>query len=285
VTFRELRIVVPRAHIDRTSALFFEHGTTGIQEDHLPGQVPVPRQPWDVGPVAPPSPEALLRAWFEAPDVAAIEAALAEALGPTAAPRWEDVPDVAWDTAWQANFPRIQASPRIVVAPPWDAPPGAVVIDPGQGFGTGQHPSTVAALRAIDTLADQATTLLDVGCGSGILTLAAARLGVTSRGIDNDAVAVADARGNAERNGLLVTFETTPLCDIPERADLVVANLFAEVLVDNAHDLVRVTGRWLVLAGILADREAQVRRAFDARFPRVERVVDGEWVALVYETP
>lgn len=285
MSWRELRVDVPRALIERVTGLLFSLGTAGVQEDFRPGEAPPPRQPWDTGPTPPPPPRALVRAWFEDPDAAAVEAGLRAGLTREAdaiAWVWAEVDDVDWALAWRAAFPVLRPSPRIVIAPPWEPEPGAILIEPGQGFGTGQHPTTRQVLVAIDGLADGARTLLDVGCGSGILALAAARLGLVARGIDNDPVAVADARGNAARNGLDVAFDTTPLADIPGPYDIVVANLFAEVLAAEAASLRRVTGAWLVLAGILADREPVVRAAFDPLARLVSRDQDGEWVSLRY---
>lgn len=270
---------VPRADLDDLSDRLFALGASGLQEDHLPGEAPPVRQPWDTGPEPRPPARVLLRAWFEDPDRAAVEAAVGRAAPEL---RWEEVVEVDWEAEWRASVRPLVVSPRLVVAPPWDAPEGAVLIEPGQGFGSGEHPTTRQALTALDQLADEVSSVLDVGSGSGILALAAARLGLRARGIDVEESAVADARANAVRNGLDVPFSTTPIADLTEPADLVLANLHAELIVKLRADLLRLTGRWLVLAGILADREAPVRAALDPELELLHREQDGEWVSLRY---
>src|SRR5690606_23703355 len=111
----------------------------------------------------------------------------------------------------------------------------------------------------------------------------AALLGLEAEGDDIDSESFREANENAARNRLTVAFSTTPIASLPQSADLVLANLFAEVLVALAPELVRLSGEWLVLAGILADREAMVRSAL-APLTLHERAQDGEWVCLVYRS-
>lgn len=280
MAWRELAIRVHHVDVERVSAIAFDLGASGVQEDWLPGQAPPPRQPWDTGPQAPEPAERLLRAWFDEPD----EAAVGAALGPDVDATWSDVEDVDWEARSRAAFSPIVVSERLIVAPPWDAPEGAVIVEPGQGFGTGQHATTRQALRALDRVADGCRTALDIGCGSGVLALAAAKLGLRAEGIDVDAPSIADSLANARLNGLEVAFSTTPVQDLREPADIVLANLFAEVLVAMAPDLTRLTRRHLVLAGILEDREPAVLAAF-AHLVLEDRDQDGEWVSLVYAGP
>ncbi len=273
---------VPRRHLEALSAALIAAGAAGLQEEGAGGVNPPPRQPWDTAPEPPPPDPCRLRAWFESP-----AEGLSVPVPAGAVTTWEDVVEEDWETSWQASFPTLHISERLIIAPPWEDVPGALVIEPGQGFGTGQHETTRQALRAIDTLAGPDTTTdhgraLDVGCGSGILALAAARLGWRAEGVDIDPAAIADADSQAARNGLTLPFSTTPIHRVADRFELVLANLFAETLVALADDLVRVTAQHLVLAGILADREPSVRAAFDPRLTLTARDVDGEWVCLVY---
>ncbi len=221
----------------------------------------------------------VLRAWFENPDVQRVAAELSDVRARIA---WAVVPDTDWQIAWRAGFSPIHISERLVIAPPWNAPEDALIIEPGQGFGTGSHPTTVQMLRAIDELADSSASALDIGCGSGILALAAASLGLRARGVDIETAAIADAKANAARNALSATFSTTPIEDLEGRADLVLANLHAELISHFAGNLERLTGEWLILAGILADREPIARAALDECLTLTERHVDGEWVSLRY---
>lgn len=265
---------VPRAAVDRVSGLLFGAGAAGLQEDWLPGEAPRPRQPWDQGPADPEPDRVVLRAWFDARDEA-IEALVA-AWGST---RWEEVEDRDWDAEWRKSFGPVPVADGWVIAPPWDAPPGALIIEPGQGFGTGLHPSTRMALRLMLAV-DPPGTALDVGCGSGVLALAAARRGFRATGIDVEASAVRDADHNAALNGLTASFSTTPLADVPGVWDLVLANLHAELLVDLRDALVARTGRALVTAGVLADRADRVRAALSPALVEVASEQDEEWVAM-----
>ncbi|MBN2801212.1 MAG: 50S ribosomal protein L11 methyltransferase [Deltaproteobacteria bacterium] len=280
MTWAELTLIVPRGELPATSALLHQLGAAGLQEDFLPGETPPYRQPWDTGPDAPLPPRALLRAWFEDPQQAPIDAALQRA--GRGEPTWSAVAETDWEQAWRAGFEVLTVG-EVIIAPPWEEVPAhAVIIEPGQGFGTGRHPTTRGALEGLVAIAPQVQTVLDVGSGSGVLALAAARLGKRAWGIDNDEDAVRDAIANAARNDLDVRFTGDPIASLTEPADLVLANLFAEALLSMRDDLLRLTGRWLVLAGILADREHLVRGAFDRALKLEERRLDGEWVCLWY---
>lgn len=274
----ELRVgPLPRAELLRASALLFEQGCAGLQE--LEPDAPPPAQLWE--PARAESETVVLLAWFERPERAAVEAALA-GLGPLA---WADAPDVPWETAWREGIEPlsvVEGGVELLFAPPWSPLPGAILLEPGQGFGTGQHPSTRAALSFLLRLHREARTVLDVGTGSGILALGAARLGLSVRGVDVEPEAVAEAREHARLNGLALELSTTPVALLREPADLVLANLHAELLVELAPELRRLALRHLVLAGILADREAGVRAAFDGWGPLRWREADGRWVALAY---
>ena len=158
-----------RECLDDVSSALFDLGAAGVAEEGDRGIEPPQRQSWDCGPPEPPAKTVRLRAWFESPDEPARAAAHA-CLPPAAEARWEPVADEDWSTAWRVNFPVIRIG-RLVVAPPWDAEPGAVVLDPGQGFGTGQHATTRQVLERLVSLLDReresqrGIRVLDVGCG------------------------------------------------------------------------------------------------------------------------
>jgi ribosomal protein L11 methyltransferase len=122
-----------------------------------------------------------------------------------------------------------------------------------------------------------------VGCGSGVLALAAARLGMVARGTDIDPEAVRVARENAAVNRLDVSFDDQDISQVRERYELVVANLFAEVLIRLAPELTRVSSGTLVLAGILADRADRVAAAYSA-MRLIDREPDpsGDWVGFTF---
>lgn len=284
----EVTVTIPRARLDATSAVMLSLGAVGLQEDLPPGVVPVLRQPWDRGPVAPPPPLVLLRGWWPGEDFAALWPGLEQALAAQAgaAPSWAPVKDEDWAETWRAVFERVVVSAGVAVAPPWLAQAGDLVVDPGMAFGTGEHPTTRACLAAVERLGRPGERCLDVGTGTGVVALLAARLGMAARGIDIDPEAVLAARENAARNGLYADFDATPLAAVHGRFDLVVANIFAEVLVKLAPDLARLTAGRLVLAGILADRSTLVDQAMCGQgLALAERGVDGEWVWLVYQQP
>jgi len=182
---------------------------------------------------------------FESPD-ADLRAAAEACLPHSVEVRWKAVLDEDWSTGRRVNFPVFRVG-RLTVAPPWAEVPGSLILEPEQGFGTGQHATTRLVLERLVLLLDlegDATPhcrVLDVGCGSGILSMAAAHLGADAYGIDNDSFAVEGARSEAVRNGLSVPFDTTPLAAVPGRWTMVLANLFADTLVDLADALIAKT--------------------------------------------
>jgi len=253
-----------------------------------------------------PTRPAIVRAYLPARGGAALETAVAgvtEALGhlqafglrPIGELRTRIVDEADWAEAWKAHFPVLRVGHRIVVRPTWRRhrrEPGDVVLalDPGMAFGTGLHPTTRLCLAAIESLADRGvlagTRTLDVGCGSGILAIAAVRLGAsTALGVDIDPIAIEATVANARRNRLARRVRAL-VGSLPsgERAfDVVLANLIAGVLIPLAttlHDEL-VPGGTLLASGIIADREPEVRVAFEAAGLAVRaRSIEGDWIAL-----
>ncbi|MFZ5477938.1 MAG: 50S ribosomal protein L11 methyltransferase [Myxococcota bacterium] len=275
-----LAVTLPRGAAKVAARDLLALGATGTQEDWPEGVARRFKQPWDTGP-APRAPrKVLLRAWFaERPAEEAVRAALGGE-----APTWTIQEEEDWSENWKRHFRPVHVSDRLVVAAPWHGIPDALVIEPGNAFGTGEHPTTRACLRAVDRHARPGATLLDVGCGSGVLALAGAKLGMRARGIDVDPDAIASARAAAVANGLAADFDTTPLAEVEGRYDLVVANLYAEVLAAMAPDILRLAAGPVALAGILADRAPLVREAFAARRVVRDEAEEG-WVSLEYEAP
>ena len=281
----ELQVIgVPSGRVELLTARLFTLGASGTQEDYLPGQAPEPLQPWDK-PRPTPTPEhIILRAWFEDPDPQRIERDLLS-IAPIepAVIRWVVVPETDWEEHWKQGFEPIAIGSEIVIAPPWNAPDDAIIIDPGQAFGTGKHPSTLACLHAVEQLAHECESLLDVGCGSGIVALLGAKLGLDSEGIDIDADSVRESTRNAKLNDLAARFSERPIADIQHPRHLVACNLYAEAILELSPHLVRLTQKWLVLAGVLADRESLLRKRFEPTPTLVNRILDGEWVCLWYK--
>lgn len=169
----------------------------------------------------------------------------------------DEVSEQDWVQLTQSQFDPIRISDRLWVVPSWhEAPdPGALVLrlDPGMAFGTGSHPTTRLCLEWIERHVEPGDSVLDYGCGSGILAIAAAKLGAsTLLGVDIDPQAVAAARYNAERNRVDVRF-TDSSVKIERRFDIVLANILANTLKALAPEIcarVRPGGR-LLLSGIL----------------------------------
>lgn len=253
-----------------------------------------------------PTRPSIIRAYVPARDPAAAERAAAEAaealghlqafgLRPIGELTTRVVHEADWAEAWKAHFPVMRIGRRIVIKPTWrdHAPqPGDVILDldPGMAFGTGLHPTTRLCLAGVESAADRGLVggarVLDVGCGSGILAIAAARLGAASvLGVDTDPIAVEATIANAARNGLTgrIAARAGSLPSGDEAFDLVLANLIASVLIALAaqlRDELRPGGT-LLASGIFEDREADVRAAFEAAGLAVTtRTVEGEWVAL-----
>ena len=253
-----------------------------------------------------PSRPSVVRAYVPAHDAAATERAtalVAEALGhlgafglrPIGELTTRHVHEADWAEAWKAHFPVLRVGRRIVIRPTWRrhrAAPDDVVLalDPGMAFGTGLHPTTRLCLAALDAFADRGAVegarALDVGCGSGILAIAAAKLGAASvLGVDTDPIAIEATAANAARNRLgrrvRARHGSVPTGEPP--FDLVLANLIASVLIALAPLLAGELrpGGTLLASGIFVDREADVRSALaDAGLDVRGRTLEGEWIAL-----
>jgi ribosomal protein L11 methyltransferase len=204
-----------------------------------------------------------------------------------------------WANAWKAHYSVHRVGRRVLVKAPWHdyAPaPGEVVVelDPGMAFGTGLHPSTQLSMMALEDAIAPGATVLDVGAGSGILAIAAARLGAKRvDAVDIEPVAVRSARDNAARNrvdALVRVAEGSVGTDAPFQGeyDLVVANIIARILVELAPALVRSVAPdgTLILAGIIDVKEPFVHEAFlGLGFALVDRCQMEDWVALVMRRP
>jgi len=269
-----------------------------------------------LGAAVDPQAPATVRAYLPARDAAAVRRATEEvdrALGHLQAFGLREIGELStqvvhesdWANAWKRHVGVMRVGRRIVIRPTWRRHrrrPGDVVIamDPGMAFGTGLHPTTRLCLAGIERWADEGlllrgsardggARLLDVGCGSGILAIAAGLLGARGLvGVDTDPIAVEATLANARRNRVARRLRAWR-GSLPTGAgpfDLVTANLIASVLVALAADLFGELGPRgrLVASGIFVDREDDVRAAFESAGLRVlGRDAEGDWVALEAE--
>jgi ribosomal protein L11 methyltransferase len=199
---------------------------------------------------------------------------------------------VDWVARFREGFRTFQAG-RWRVAPAWDSPPGGspgvLIVDPGRAFGTGTHETTRLCLGALEHLAEHRPLgrTLDLGSGTGLLAVAAVRLGaapVVATDIDPEATASSRAHAVLNRARLLVARADGGRGLRPGSFDLVLANLMALLLVDRAGEIrsLLAPGGALVLSGLLCGDVPEVRGAF-APCGEPTVLVDGEWAALVYE--
>lgn len=190
-----------------------------------------------------------------------------------------------WIAQYQQGITPIEIAP-FYIHPTWEAPKEGmlnIAIDPALAFGTGHHPTTASCLRAIAGYVNEGDTLMDVGCGSGILAMAALRKGAIVDACDTDPLSVENTIVNAEQNGL--SFRRLwegPIQETNEEYDVIVANIVADVLVFIASDLKKRLrdGGILILSGIMDKYEDKVLRAYKT-YELSERIVENEWVTLV----
>jgi len=249
---------------------------------------------------------ATVRGYLPARDPAATEDAVAQAavalghlqafeLRPIGELRTRLVDEADWADAWKEHFPVLRVGRRLVIRPTWRTHDPAdddvvVALDPGMAFGTGLHPTTRLCLAAVESLAERGSIVgrrvLDVGCGSGILGITAARLGAREvLGLDTDPIAIEATDANAARNDATGTVRARE-GSVPSGKgpwDVVLANLIASLLISLARPLAEELppGGTLVASGIFADREDEVRAALEGVGCAIaSRSAEGDWVLL-----
>ena len=245
---------------------------------------------------------AIVRSYFAtSPDIAILRTALEDALriynlAPSSLIdlKVSEIADHDWLAEWKKNWQPVEVG-RFIIAPPWSEPPAvaggpldnriSIFIEPGMAFGTGTHETTRLCLKAIEKYF-RGGSFLDVGSGTGILAIGAAKMFPDARvdACDTDAEAIEIAKENARLNGVVdqITFQAGTVDEQTQSADLVCANLTAPVIVQLLPSLLGATCGRLVLSGILDSQIELVQSRLSelgAATPEIDR--DGEWVALV----
>jgi len=220
------------------------------------------------------------------------EPAILDRLPPSCVVRVLELDGDAYLDAWRAWARPVRAGRRVVLHPAWLPDPGEVAsddlvvrLDPGRAFGSGSHPSTRLVITALEDHLHAGARVLDVGAGSGVLSVVACLLGAASAvAVDIDPAAIDATGANAVANGVnkRVEASTTPVNDVPGHFDLVLANIGARVLRDLAADLtLRVAdGGTLVLAGLLDEQTDEVVAAYPT-LHEVARLTEDGWTAAV----
>ena len=295
MSFWQLTVPATAEVSDGLTNFLWEQGALGVVEEEVPGQRPCLRAFFP----ASASSTGLLTA------VRAYQASL-RALGFSLEPeRAEIAPllDEAWASAWQQSFPAREVGRRLLVMPPWLAEPGpdagessgerlAVLIEPGRAFGTGHHGTTEGCLVLLEDALEAApgSAVLDIGTGTGILAIAALRLGAPSAlAIDTDPDAVAAAQLNAARNGCAgLTVRLAEPGDVEGRFPVVVANLLTHAHLALAAHYARLVapGGHLVLGGMLDGEDVRVAEALSGLGfgTRWSVPLDG-WASLLLAAP
>ncbi len=298
--WKSFTVETRREAVDAVSHFFTERGALGMAYDErLFGPEGDPAEP-----LPPPDERTRLTAYFpwEADlhsvkkEFLAFLPVLAESFGsePGSFVQAAEITDFGWAEKWKEHFKPKRVGRRIVVKPSWEpysASPEEIVltIDPGQAFGTGSHETTSMCLELLEEVFDGPRSprrVLDVGTGTGILGIAAARLGAIGVvGIDVDPKAVEVAGENARKNGVEDRFHaaTSPLSSLEGPFDLVLANIIAEILVDMKQEITaRVPpGGGVVLSGILVEKSEWVETEYEAAGCRLTgKKEDGQWTAL-----
>lgn len=206
-----------------------------------------------------------------------------------------DVVESDWATAWKQYYHPVAISRYLTIVPQWEqyeaqhADEKCIILDPGMAFGTGTHPTTRLSLQALEMTLRGGETVIDVGTGSGVLSIASKHLGAEKvYAYDLDEVAVRAAQENMNLNPVAhdVTVAANDLLTgITFEADVVVANILAEIIIRMADDAFRVVKNHgkLIVSGIIADKEAEVRAVLlAAGFTLEESLQQGDWFGLIF---
>ena len=291
----ELSVQAPREFVEPLTSLFLKYGHAGVAVEEPGGFNP------DEGESPPDSGHVRVMTYLpvgpttkSGEDGIDVGVRLMAQLGPVSKLRRREVDETEWQDSWREHFHTLHVGSRTVIVPTWrtyQPEEGDVVIelDPGMAFGTGHHPTTTMCLAALEELVKPGCAVLDLGCGSGILSIAAAKLGASEvLALDIDATAAETAAANVRQNGVeaVVSVDegTLPYESLrPGSYDLVVANISSTVIGNLAADIARAVrhGGSVVASGVLEQaREPVVKRLEESGLSLDRADVDGDWVAL-----
>lgn len=246
--------------------------------------------------------------YFDAARARSVESALEAGLSraadafpdlPAPTVKWEAVRTEDWAVMWKDSFTPTPVGERLLVTPPWRRPDAGdrfvVIIEPAAAFGTGTHETTRSCLALLEAVADELgdrvsrSSVLDVGCGSGILAVAAKRLGFsTVMGIDNDPIAIESARRNAELNDLAdgTQWAFASVDTIAGSWDLVTANLDPLTLETHYRRLSEAARCGLIVSGVPTDQWERAAALFvESGLILQTEIIDGEWAAGLFRAP
>jgi ribosomal protein L11 methyltransferase len=210
---------------------------------------------------------------------------------------FEMVNDEDWSTAWKKHYKPFHISESVVIKPSWEeyeGQSGEIVIemDPGMAFGTGTHETTRLCSKLLEKFVKKNDNVIDVGCGTGILSIIAVKLGAGHvSAVDIDEVAVRVARENCTINGVSDQVSVTKgvLADLqPQKADIVVANIIADVVIGLAEQVPEYlnNGGLFLTSGIIKERKEDVVKSYTSLGFQLESIDEmGEWVAIVFKCP
>ena len=296
VKWLELSVVCPREFVEPLSQLFHSYGRGGVAVEEGGGFNP------DEGETPPDGALVTVRTYLPVDQTTEdrrnridLGVRLVSHLSPGSRLRERVIDQDEWQDAWKKHFDVLKIGRRIVVVPTWRSyePRGQDVIvrlDPGMAFGTGHHPTTRMCLEQAERLVKPGMKVLDAGCGSGILSIAAARLGALAVvGVEIDSVAAGVARVNAEENrveNVVHVYEgTLPRPEVSSGSfDVAMANISARVVSELAEHLVAAVkpAGSIVVSGILEkDRDLVAARLSDCGAQMEAVFADGDWVTLV----
>lgn len=298
--YLEVSIHCERAATDAVGNLLAELTGAGYSVDD-PLDIIQGRPTWEITDLVPGDPAwVTVKAWFaEANDVESHQAELAArldeirtlGLGTIEQPQFNWVQDEDWANNWKAYFKPTKVGERLVVIPSWEPyelQEGELPLhlDPGMAFGTGTHPTTALCMRQLEGIVKEGARVLDVGTGSGILAIAAARLGADEvHAIDIDGVAVEVARENAAKNGVTISLAQGELAQVEEGGyDVVIANIIASIIIEILPEAVPrlKEGGYFLCSGIIAEKKEQVLKAITENWllPKAIKEEAG-WVSIL----